>query len=362
MVLPMGMRRTSSSAICRVSNDSGRLGMDTMTVTPTVTITPTITPTPREMPYLITAEVFNSAGELVTLIATIAADGNMGKIDLTGLQGDCYNSSAGLLGIKINGVDTQYTSDGYTMLYWNAKNDAGQSVANGGYYIKITQVDPYGHYNTVYTKVNVLKADAFAVVTIYNNAGETVAKLKGAYSGDALGELQMPGTIQAGDDVIISYGTAGYVEWDTASMQGSVVAAGVYNAVLQVVFEDGESRVVDIENFTVTPSDMADSISDFRVIPNPVDVVSQGFRAEFMWISSGQGQAKIYIYNIAAELVRVIETRVETGTAQWDLKSTSGKPVSSGVYTAVMKAPEPSGGYTYIKTKAAVFGAVEEWW
>lgn len=335
----------------------------TDTATPTVTVSPTVTPTPREMPYLIIAEVFNTAGERIAEITRLPVDGQMGKIDLSGISGENnYNPNEGKLSVIINGVESQSGETGKTTIYWDGKNDSGQSVSNGGYYIKVTQVDPYGHYNTVYTNVNVLKSGSHAVVTIYNSAGETVAKLKGGYNAlNNLG-LEIPGTIKAGDDVVISYAPAGYVEWDTRSMQGLIVAAGVYNAVLQVVLEEGESRVVDNKNFTVTASDRVESLSEFRVVPNPVDVTAQGFRVQLLWAPAGAGPAKIYIYNSAGELIRVIETKVEAGSVQWDLKTTAGRPAASGVYTAVMKAQRATGGYTVLKTKAAVFGAVEEWW
>jgi hypothetical protein len=62
-------------------------------------------------------------------------------------------------------------------------------------------------------------------------------------------------------------------------------------------------------------------------------------------------QCTIRIFNLAGDLVRTIQKNDNTSQATWDLNTTNGLPIGSGIYLFHVEAP---GAGTYIG-KVAVF-------
>jgi flagellar hook assembly protein FlgD len=76
--------------------------------------------------------------------------------------------------------------------------------------------------------------------------------------------------------------------------------------------------------------------------------------ATIAWQPGAVGTINIRIYNTAGELVKVITTALEAGSAIWDVSSAQGTPAASGLYIIVLEAKSNSGTIQVKKIKFAV--------
>ncbi len=153
----------------------------TATDTATPTATPTITMTLPPYPYIINIDIYNEAVERVrNLVSTRASI----LISEAGLYADSEGevtsiSTDKFLQIKIPGLETPETNGaGETIFIWDVKNNGGQYVKNGVYYIVITKNDMFGHKNVLTKSISVINTGGWAEVRIFNNAGELVKIIK----------------------------------------------------------------------------------------------------------------------------------------------------------------------------------------
>lgn len=85
------------------------------------------------------------------------------------------------------------------------------------------------------------------------------------------------------------------------------------------------------------------AMSEVRVYPNPCYIKSQSY-ARIGGIPLSASDVKIYIYNVAGQLVRTLSepSEITTGsgskTGQWDGKNSGGQKAASGVYIYLLKS------------------------
>jgi flagellar hook assembly protein FlgD len=134
------------------------------------------------------------------------------------------------------------------------------------------------------------------------------------------------------------------IYWDGKNSIGNTVSNGNYE--IQVIVKTAKSGLVQA-NKTVMVLKEKDEYLDknsIRVVPNPVvNSTVSGGKMSITWETSVTGKIRFYIYNIAGELVRVFETRLENKSVSWDLKTTGGEYASGGAYLAVMEAVNSDG-------------------
>ena len=313
---------------------------DTPTFTPTVTFTATDTPVP--LPYNLRVEVFNEAGERVAFLAETAVNTVIKDIYfmLNGKYTDTYNPAEGGLDILLPGVLTPEMQDEDTpvVFVWDGTTDGKQPVSNGSYYIRFSMKDEYGTTQTWVKNITVLRAEDYVRVTIYNTAGEMVRRIKTDSPADISISLRTPDTAVVGKDgnkVIISYAEGEYTEWDGKNADGVLVSSGLYEVLVEVNTEDGY-KVWASKSITIINDTSDDILGEIKAYPNPV-IMNYGPSDEvvFSWGNAVPGKMEIRIYNIAGELIKIAGADMAAGRLEWDLRTQSGQPASTGMYIAL---------------------------
>ncbi len=132
---------------------------DTPTATPTATITVTFTATPTlpPFPFVLRISVYNEAGEKVRTIVAVPTTKEMSVVEFNSPTGPDIVTPSGGLEIILKDIETPQTlGTGISAFYWDGRNDAGQVVNNGPYYLKLEQKDAYGHITTITKEVQSL--------------------------------------------------------------------------------------------------------------------------------------------------------------------------------------------------------------
>ncbi len=331
----------------------------TATDTPTQTATPTITLTLPPFPYIIKISIYNEAGEVVRELVVERASEVIGEIKLTsGGQEINTITNKSLLEINLPGVETPQTiGQGGSVFIWDAKNDIGQVVKQGVYYIKVEEKDGYGHTNVLIKDINVMKEEQYVEVRIFNSAGELVKVIREE-------KAQIPENIilvveniipieEEGSEIIISYGSepGANVRWDGRNEKGEVVTSGTYE--VQIITKTEQGLKVQASKTVIILNEGKEFISNIKIKPNPIEK-GKVSKVKIAWESEGEGRVRVYIYNIAGELVRKIEGRLEEGYIEWDLKIGSGAVVSHGNYIMVIEGISKSGYINRVKAKTAI--------
>ena len=319
------------------------------TDTPTATKTPTITPTQPPYPYTLLVEAYNSAGEKVKVIAASLTSKEITSVLALagGADGGTFNPAAGPLVIRIPGVNSpgQPTGD-YSDFNWDGTTDAGQAVSPGIYYIKLTTVDTYGHAETIIKEVSLYRRDYMVKLSIYNSAGELVSVMESANLplGNAILEADDVSTIgKPGENVAVSYGGIMPMVWDGKNCDGLTVASGVYELGIEVTNGSGIKTTLS-KSITILSQKNTGVFAGEKIYPNPC-VTGDGnpLSARLAWITSSNGVMEIKIYNVYGELIKNMDAQLLTGYVDWDLKTNTGAPASSGMYVFVMTAKTVSG-------------------
>jgi uncharacterized repeat protein (TIGR01451 family) len=326
----------------------------TFTQTPTCTLTPTITPTTPPYPYIVSIDVYNSAGELVKNIINTAITQAVGPVLLlTGdIEGGSFNPGAGKLKVRLPGINTSGNLTGpYTDFYWDGTSDSGQDVTPGIYYIKVSTKDTYEHTATVIKEIELLRAQAYVKVSVYNSAGELIRVIKNTDmpQGVAILDVEDVSKIgKPGENVAVNYGSALPIVWDGKNSGGAAVTSGVYEIVVDVMNVDGIKNTVS-KSITVLNESSGAAISGEKAYPNPVIIdASSQEKITFSWITAFTGTLTVRIYNMNGEAVKSINSPLTAGSAIWDLRTQSNRTVSSGVYTAVLQS-KTDGGQNSVK-------------
>ncbi|MBN2754814.1 MAG: hypothetical protein JXR81_08130 [Candidatus Goldbacteria bacterium] len=335
----------------------------TMTATPTITPSPTITMTLPPFPYVLRIGVYNEAGERVKLICSVPTNKLMSDVDFLS-NGDATDviSNGADITITLNGVETPYNiGDGYTSFIWDGKNDQAQYVANGPYYIKLEQLDEYGHTTSLIKDMQSIRYEEGVEGRIYNSAGELVKLLRTQPS--AKGQKV---ALKIQDIIIIEpqspkiklyYNEDEYLEWDGTNEEGLAVTNGTYE--IQVIMKTAEGRVIEASKSVIILTEKTDYLADPVIAPNPV--THKEGRTLIVWdpfaccnSAASKGVMEIRIYSLAGEKVKEIRCALQQGAVEWNLKSESGGLVSNGVYVVVLEAIRDDGQLNRKKIKMAI--------
>jgi len=296
-------------------------------------------------PYILNIDIYNEAGEKIrTLISTRASDILRSATLLENENEIEMITTDKQLKIKLEGIETPDTiNQGQSIFIWNLKNDSGQFVKNGVYYIKISEKDSYGHTDLIIKSINVLDVIDFVTVNIYNSAGELVKTIR-----NPIQNLPNKLNISINDlisveknknEILLYYGdnAENYVIWDGLTEQGLLVTSGIYEIQVVSKLQSGEIKVAS-KTVQILRED-EEFLKQLKVYPNPFikDKIT------FEWEAAGSGELAIRIYNLKGELVKYLITRLENGKIIWDLKTVTGALVSEGNYYVIAEAKNNSG-------------------
>lgn len=314
-------------------------------------------------PYILKIEAYNSAGEIVKLIAKslISEQFKDNGVVMTenGQATGTFDPTAGLLNIKFPGIQSpgQEGGDLTSEFNWDGTNNYNQVIKAGTYYIKYSYVDEYDHEVSVIKEIQVLYKDKYLRISIYNSAGEVIRRMNAPTVPDKLQELGMMDTVAVGKGaglISIEYAAGVSMDWDGKNSQGRLVDSGIYE--VRVELNSGTGfETTSAKTITVLRLDAKDIITGVKAYPNPVYVVNGLVKPiKITWVPNGAGKARIDIYNQTAELVARIEAPLTPGMALWDLANSSSEKVSSGLYIIIIHAQKDSGETEIVTTKVSV--------
>jgi len=268
-----------------------------------------------------------------------------------------------MMEIYMPGIETPLTfGKGGTTFDFEAVNDQGQGISAGAYYIKIEQVDAYGHADVFIKNLTVIEVEKYVELRVFNNAGEIVRTIRD-YNADTANQLKMnvePSYLiskDTGGQIDVFYNDNGnYIMWDGKNESGYAVSSGTYE--LQVIVKTEQNDVVQASKRVVIMYEPKEFLSGARVYPNPF--ISAGAQeAVIEWNFTGSietGSISIAIYNIAGELVKKLRVPLEDESVKWDGRNTGGETVAHGYYIIVMEGVNSEGHVNRLKLKMAVMG------
>lgn len=306
-------------------------------------MSPTVTNTPPYMPYLIEITAYNSAGEIVRRITSEPAIGPMSDIKyiIGGKDGKDLVLSGDDLQIVIEGLETKETiGKGASEFTWDIRNEQSQYVNNGVYYIKIQETDAYGHVNTVTKQVTVERSADELELNIYNSAGEIVRSIRQqsqVWTGSTIA-LIMPDALYlkpaGGNEIKVQYTSnpLDTIVWDGRNGAGRLVGGGSYE--IQVIIKKNGVRIEVAKSVIIFTED-EQFIKEVKAYPNPLDLNAAGIT--FCWAQEcpaglPEGRMTVRVYNISGELVRSVESGLETGSVVMDLAGKKSA-LPPGLYT-----------------------------
>jgi hypothetical protein len=225
-------------------------------------------------------------------------------------------------------------------------------VSNGGYYVQVTNTDPYGVVNNVSQIVTVARSIAKVEVDVYNAAGEVVKHLY-AYADDPgnmpLGSVDLSATTLAPTASSVSNGTnnvtmtfpSGLVlSWDGKGDNGAIVTNGMYE--MEVHWTDGVGGE-EVITKGVLVNRGGNPIADGVVFASP-NVIKSGATSTTIKINPTAGAVYTLtasVYDVAGELVK---TPV-TGTAGDNKVTLDLSGLASGIYLVPTDLYDPQGRF-----------------
>jgi flagellar hook assembly protein FlgD len=323
----------------------------TYTHTPTWTATPTWTDTPIIYPYLLVLEVYNEAGEKVNTITDdtlILFPANDFMMMVNGKESTVFNPGEGNLTIRVlDTVSPDHANNGYIDFEWNGKNQNGQSIEEGIYYVKVTTKDPFGSMNAVIKGVQLIRIEEYIRISIYNSAGEIVYRTEIPKTSNNMLNLKVEDTYYVGKEnkFDIYYAENKMVQWDGRNSLGKLVSTGTYE--INVELRTGEGLTL-VTGKKVTILNIAQDrvIDDLKIYPNPCVVEPKKFQKIYItWTSASTGKISAKVYNIAGELIVRLNGNIEAGYLDWDLRTAGGAKVSGGYYIILIEAMNKEGRY-----------------
>lgn len=317
-------------------------------------------------PFILKIEAYNEAGEEVKLLVQSPISGDIGDVAMlvNGGAATVFNPATGRLELRFKGIqspDQQGAGADHTVsFFWDSSSDSGQQVSPGLYYLKISTTDTYGHVNTHIESIQILKMDVYARINIYNSAGELVRRLQVNNVANTNVSLAVDDVIQVGKNspaINIEYAPGAGIAWDGLNSGGRTVDSGVYEIQVEIKTEQG-FQVMASKSVTILNAGSSGIITDVKIYPNPAIITdgTAGAGVTIKWLTASQGQADIKIYNMAGEMVKSITASVGAGMPGivWDLKSSGGEEVSSGLYVVVIYIKKDSGESEIKKVKMSV--------
>ena len=259
--------------------------------------------------------------------------------------------------IKLVGVETSETAGkGSTSFFWNTQSQDGQYVSNGVYLVRVEELDAYGSPTIKTISLTVLNVDEYVELSIFNSAGELVKNVKEPLSSlpsDVSLGTQSTVNVGSGSDVVFKYGPdpADYIAWDGKNFAGQTVTNGTYEITLAIKTREG--LAYNLSKTVTVLNEGSALVSGFKVYPNPYSAEFGGVM-KYAWVATQSGTARLSIYNVKGEKVRTLYARLESGSADWDLLTTSGDRAAGGYYVTMLEAVSGSGQMQRLKVKSAV--------
>jgi len=291
-------------------------------------------PTPIPAPFLVSVDIYNSAGEKVRNLYTGPSEISMNQLQvIVGGPTATAPVSVDIAGLGTPGGDPT----------WNGTNQGGQFVSNGVYYVKVSSSDPFGNTTVVTTPVNVLGVQNQEMVEIFNSAGEVVRKfdLSGLTSTAQnlsvnLGPGQeavaasinpVTGAESGGVNLTLTLANGGSqsLYWDGQSSNGDPLQSGVYLIEL-VRTEPGQSATVKSVSVTLleAKNGTAQAVAASAWVgPNPVQ---QGAPILVHYAPNAQEWGQGKLFNLAGEMV----AQASDGAANGLIRFT--RNVAPGIY------------------------------
>ncbi|MGD0565994.1 MAG: FlgD immunoglobulin-like domain containing protein, partial [Candidatus Goldiibacteriota bacterium] len=338
----------------------------TFTQTFTYTMTPTITPTPAPYPYLLEIDAYNEAGEKVRTIGTSSVSGLLTSVTtiINGASSSIFVPGPGssVQFDFVNMTSPSQPAAGQVIFSWDGESDSGQVLPPGIYYIKITDIDTYGHVNTKVLEVQIMTPQQDTMISIYNSAGELVQMIQQPPLLSGALKLTMADVFSIGargNVIPINYGPGIIYNWDGKNPQGELVGSGVYEVQIQAFYLNSTSVSVS-KSINILNGEDNNMVSGQKAYPNPYVLSSGTANATIAWQSGAAGRMDIKIYNTAGELVKAMSAALESGQAQWNLTASQGGPVPSGLYIILLEARSNSGIIQVKKVKLAVIKQVRD--
>ncbi len=264
-----------------------------------------------------------------------------------------------VLEIILSGIITDNNFDERSTTFtWNGKNNQGQYVSSGVYYLKIAEKDPYGHEETTIRDVSVINNMEYVRLTVFNSAGEIVfssttygQSLNWTYASIDLPDIA--GITDEKSTLIIKYSESplDFIRWDFTNNNGNIISPGVYE--VQVVIKDLSTGYIMLTKTIEILRLKKTFLGDVIIVPNPYYMNSNqtlkirwdfGYKPWQANPSYGiSGQVNLKIFNVLGELIRTINSSLNSGYVIWDLKTNNNNMVSPGIYIIVLDAKTADG-------------------
>jgi len=138
------------------------------------------------------------------------------------------------------------------------------------------------------------------------------------------------------DDMLILEFNGQQATWDGTDVDGNLLPNGNYYVTIESI-ELGSERVI-VSHQVVLMAGAPRGIENIVLAPNPA--------RDSVLISYSYANARsvrIKVYNLAAELVRILHDDDLDGQVRWDLELSSGSRASSGVYIVMIEGKAPNG-------------------
>jgi hypothetical protein len=246
----------------------------------------------------------------------------------------------GAFDILIPGVEIPETQgQGSTMFSWEGKNDQGQFVETGPYFLKVEQADAYGHVTTITKDINIMDGREYVELNVFNGAGELIRTQRqygAGYSGFTL-SIDVPDLISikpgGSSNVTIKYtnNAADVLTWDGRTSAGMLVSNGIYE--IQIIVKDDIRGTASTAKSVMVLRESDTVLGNLSIAPNPYTKSNQASGGmEIRWdfgapawqpnyAYAASGHIRIMILDVAGGLVRELAGDLSTGMIKWDTKT-----------------------------------------
>ena len=172
-------------------------------------------------------------------------------------------------------------------------------------------------------------------IDIFDPKGVLVRRIAGPNSSVPVLNLTLLPTPFDPDLGLLEISQGSWKAWfDGLDDQGIALPNGVYTLV--VSSNDGSgAQQVSIQLSVLSDDRDGEGLETARLGPNPV-LPGKGQSLHLQWQAGLE--IDLRIYNAAGDLIRQLG-RLNSGQAQWDLKSASGKEVAAGIYVLSLRIP-----------------------
>ncbi len=310
--------------------------------------------------------MYNEAGELVREYTRESTSSGIEdvKIKVDGEEGVNAVTTGQEFDIELPGVETPHSmGKGTTIFTLDPKNEQGQNLNSGSYFIKIEQTDKYGHKDVFVDSMTVVEDEEYIELNVFNSAGELVRSMRD-YSKTAVGQVK----VGVAPDYVISADTGGKIDinfdeagqvitWNCKTDDGRAVGTGAYE--IQVVAKTGDRGVVIASKTVTLIYQQKEFLESAKFYPNPfisAGVETATIEWKFMDGITQSGIMNVYIYNMAGEMVRALDAELSAGSVEWDGKNSAGNRAAHGFYVCVLRGVNAEGHVNGLNVKIAVIG------